>query len=958
MENNDLFRSAGHRIKHLEERINSQMKFAERLCEFHKNHSEKWRTLIRKADGIVTEAAASGEVEKISDAVANAEEILNPVAKFAKKYTIYCIGHAHIDMNWMWPWQETVLTTVDTISTVVKLMKKFQDFHFSQSQASIYAILEKYHPELLNEVRKYVREGRWEITASHWVECDKNLSGDEALCRHLLYTRQYMNKLFGLKPEDVEIDWACDTFGHAATVPSYLVKGGVKYVYMHRPGEFGPTRPLAFWWNAPDGAKVLVRNDSGQGYNGKINSEIINPLCNFTVETGLPYVMYVYGVGDHGGGPTQQDIIRAIDMNRWPIFPNIVFSTSKDFFRRLEEDGGNLPVLDCELNFEMAGCYTTQTLIKKCNRLAENRLNDAESISALVFRITGLKYESNNFEKGWRDTLFSQFHDILPGSGVYDTKTYAHGLFQKTMASVLMEETKALRYFASKIDTAFVSVPGSFPEHISAIGAGAGFCGHQFVSHAEQGTGYGPRPFLIFNSQGWNRNEIVEATIWDSTSERSHAEFAKVPFIVVSPDGSELVPQVLSSGAYWGHNFARIAFPVEIPGVGYAVYIVVEKKTDSKIKTELRHLGRKPVCPYLIMERGIEGLENEFVRLELNMDTGGIERFVDKRTGDDIILSGNSSFLEYAVERPHPMSAWIIEHTGKTESPTVSSIERVIEGHYIASIKVALKIYESEFNLFYEMRAGDPKLYIKINGTWFQRGTPATGVPVLRFAVPFAMKNIKARYEIPFGAIDRNCIKGEEVPALQWAQVSGVSKKGNAGCVLLNDSKHGHSINGNVLRLTLIRSSYEPDTLPEIGNHEINLSLQPFSREIPISDAVKAGRNFNHPLIITGTDVHSGKIPPKSAIFLLKSEGVILSAVKKAENGEHLIFRFFNTSGEKEDITLTFNSRLVGAVSEAFETDILERPLENSTVKISGNSVGLMIPKKSIATLAVKFNQK
>ncbi|HCE43830.1 MAG TPA: hypothetical protein DET40_09810 [Lentisphaeria bacterium] len=960
MKNAVSFRNSEAEIRHLEERINAELKFAEKLCGFHKENAEAWQGLIRKADKIVSDAAATGDLEKISAAVSEAEKILEPVAKFAKNYSIYCVGHAHIDMNWMWPWQDTVATTIDSFSTVLKLMKEFPGFKFSQSQASVYAILEKYNPELLGQIARRVKEGRWEVTASHWVEGDKNLSGDESLCRHLLYTRRYMKKLFGLKPGDVEIDWAPDTFGHAATMPSYLVKGGVKYVYLHRPGELGPKRPLAFWWKAPDGAKVLVRNDSGQGYNGAVNPGIIDPLCNFFTETGLPYVMFVYGVGDHGGGPTRRDLMRAIDMDSWPIFPKVVFSTSREFFKRLEKDASWLPILDCELNFELAGCYTTQTLIKKCNRFSENRINDAENAAALLSKISGFKYNAAEFEECWRDTLFSQFHDILPGSGVHDTRTYTHGLFQKTMASILSEKTKALRQFASKIDTTFAGLPEE-PEvpasHVpAAMGAGVGFLATQLqVSHAEQSVGYGPRPFLIFNTQAYARNEIAEVTVWDNTSGRGHAEFAKLPFSVVAPDKKTFKPQLITSGAYWGHNYAKFAFPVEIPGNGYAVYTIVEKETDKKVEAKVWQLGRRHTCFYSRVERQCEGLENEFTRMEINMVTGGIEKLTDKRSKKDLIVSKNSSLLEYGVERPHGMTAWIVEHTGGYENPKVLSIERITEGPYINAVKVKMKIHESEFSMVYEMRADDPKVYIRINGTWFQRGTQEAGIPVLRFAVPFTMKNIKARYEIPFGAVDRECNNGEEVPGLQWAQVAGDSDKTKEGCLVLNDSKYGFSLEGNKFAVTLIRSSYDPDILPEIGNHEINLALMPFEGDLKISDAINEGRGFNHPLLVTGTDVHKGNLPAVSDLITVKPASVILSAVKKAENDSSMILRFYNTSGSKTEISVGFNSKLLGRIKKAVETDIIERPLEESGVKVAGDTVKFAIAAKSIATIAVYF---
>ena len=169
----------------------------------------------------------------------DAESLLAPLGAAAKSYTIYCAGHAHIDMNWMWSWPETVGVTIDSFTTVLRLMEEFPQFIFGQSQASVYRIVEEHRPDMLERIAARVREGRWEVTASHWVEGDKNIASGESLCRHLLYTRRYMQELFGLTPEDVQIDWSPDTFGHAHTVPSYLARGGVRYYYHHRPGVHG-----------------------------------------------------------------------------------------------------------------------------------------------------------------------------------------------------------------------------------------------------------------------------------------------------------------------------------------------------------------------------------------------------------------------------------------------------------------------------------------------------------------------------------------------------------------------------------------------------------------------------------------------------------------------------------------------------------------------------------------------
>ncbi len=603
------------------ERITAELEFAQSLLELHGDQRADCQGLIERAGDLVSSAIKSGGGAALTAAVREAEGVLAPLGPVAKNYTVHCIGHAHIDMNWMWSWPETVAVVNDTFSTVLKLMDEFPTFHFSQSQASVYAIVERYNLAMLEQIRRRISEGRWEVTASHWVECDKNISSGESLCRHLLYTRRYLGRLFGLAPEDVPIDWSPDTFGHALTMPAILAHGGVKYLYLNRGGGSGPARPRAFWWRSTDGSRVLVRNDMMLGYNGSITPRVAGLLVDWVRETGVRDWMFVYGVGDHGGGPTRWDVLRAIDMNGWPIFPALRFSTARAAFEQLETQGQRLPTLDFELNFEFTGCYSSQSLIKRANRMAENRLLDAETAAAAW---AGLKspYPAADLEEGWRDTLFCQFHDILPGSGVHDTRTYAHGLFQKTTAMTGMVETLALRALAGEIDTRSSAAVAGEMEPPSSLasgqGGGVGFgAAEGLISAAEQTLGQGERPVAIFNLNAWDRREIVEATIWDNAPGGSAAKPLKErSFSVRGPDGQVVAAQVVGGGAYWGHDHATLAFPANGKGLGYALYTICEQALPTAQHSGVWQLGHRHHSVYdTYSERGCEGLENDLVRM-------------------------------------------------------------------------------------------------------------------------------------------------------------------------------------------------------------------------------------------------------------------------------------------------------------------------------------------------------
>ncbi|MCE9616591.1 MAG: hypothetical protein K8T26_20135 [Lentisphaerae bacterium] len=957
-------------LQHTVERIDAQLAFARALCERHPAKRRTWQPLIDRAAQQVQRAIATGSLDATRRAVAQAEATLAPLAQAAKAYTIHCVGHAHIDMNWMWSWPETVAVVVDTVGTILRLMTEYPEFRFSQSQASIYAILEQYRPDLLAQVAARVREGRWEVTASHWVECEKNLAGAESLCRHLLYTRRYLHKLFGLTAEDVPIDWAPDTFGHPASVPTYLARGGVTYLYLHRPGDQLKEKHWMFWWVGPDGSRVLVRNDSRAraGYNGAITPDMLREMLAFTHETSLHDAMFVYGVGDHGGGPTRRDLEQILEMNRWPIFPAIRFSTARAYFDTVAPQAKALPVVTGELNVEVTGCYTTQSLIKKANRHGENRLLDAETAASLVWLAADGPYPFARFEQAWRNVLFTHFHDILPGSGIMDTRTHAHGLYQETVANASQAETESLRLLASRIDTtatAPATAPATPPSRLrSSIGAGVGM-GTQDggFSNADRTAGQGDVPLMIFNPTTHDRDEVVEAAIWDNGPAGTPPLKGRA-FSVRLPDGTRLPAQVLGGGAYWGHDHALIAFPARVPGLGYAMYTVSEDDPEQPAShapnARARQLGKPHHCAYLITERSAEGLENEWIRVDLDPTTGGIRRLLDKASGlAPITPDRPAPALEFEVERPHAMSAWLIEHPGRpAEYPELVALRRTYAGPYKATIEARLRVRQSEFTIGYELRADDPRLHLTIRGTWFERGTPETGIPVLNFTLPLAMQHVTAQYEIPFGSIDRSLNNREETPSQHWVQVTGKIGARTAGCLLMNDCKYGHSLDGNTLRLSLIRSSYDPDKLPEIGQHDIRLALRPLAAPLSVPDAIREGVALNRALRVVSTDVHAGPLPATAQFVHVAPGSVILCGMKQVEDEGALLLRMFNATGKAARATVTLHPTLLPAPAAACETDLMERPLAASTARVAGRKVTVTVPARGITSVRITLKPR
>jgi alpha-mannosidase len=940
----------------LHERFAAQLAFGRWLCEKYPGKSEGWTSLLDHAEAALKPIFESGSTTEMETAIAESEAGFSVMNEAAKDHTIYCVGHAHIDMNWMWSWPETVAATNDTFTSVLRLMDEFPSFIFSQSQASVYRIVEKFNPSMLDEIAARIREGRWEVTASHWVETEKNIVSGESLCRHILYTRKYLQEIFDLEPEDVRIDWSPDTFGHASTVPTYLAEAGVEYLYLHRPGAHGvQPRPRAFWWQGPNGARVLTWNDMAFGYNGRIEPEVLlRSLTKTYDETALPFSLFVYGVGDHGGGPTRRDLVSAIDMNAWPLFPRVTFSTADSFYRQLESRSADLPVLDYELNFEFTGCYTTQSLIKKANRYSEKKLIGAEIASVTAGAAAGTPYPFEIYEEGWRNTLFNHFHDIIPGSGVRDTRTYSHGLYQETVAGTGSSTAIALRALAGQVNTATAADSSLRTEHRSiSAGVGRGSIDGG-MSEYEFSSVDGTRCVLLFNPLPYSREEIVETTIWEGYEPWTDQQ--AVEFTVTAPDGTVSGAQVLERGGYWGHRFIRIAYPAQIPGIGYTVQVVRETDDDSA-QGETAQIGLSHECNYALYERGPEGLENSLVRMDLDPSSGGIKRFTVKEAGLDLIGTGGPvrPVLRYLLERARPMSAWEIEHGGSELDPELRKLERLQDGPLTAGIRAEYRIADSTVVLTYKLKQNDPNLYLDFEIEWNERGGEEIGTPSIRLAIPANLNDLQTDYEIPFGAVTRTMEHGEEVPALRWAAITGTTGEQKAGLLLMNDSKHGHSCIGGTLYLSLIRSSFAPDTHPEVGQHEIHCALRPFAGDLAVPKAIEWARVFDHPVESVATDIHEGRLELQATVIDWKSETLVLDAVKMAEDKNGIICRIHNPEERIGKATLTPDRNIFGMATAAAETDLMERAAASPGTSVADGRVTLSVPARGIRTLRITF---
>ena len=832
-----------------------------------------------KRDGVITDAVAL-----------EAENALLPMQADCKKYRLLLCGHAHIDMNWMWRYDETVQITLDTFATVLKLMREFPEFTFSQSQASVYRIVEENAPEMLKEIRQRVQEKRWEVSASTWVEADRNMASAEAVARHHLYTLNYLPELLGC--ERPLVDFEPDTFGHHQNTPELLNQAGVKYYYHCR----GSNAMTLYKWRSPSGAEVLVYREPFW-YNDTITGEIAEFVPEFCEQFGVEAALRVYGVGDHGGGPTRRDLNRIVEMQSWPIFATIEFGSYARFFEQAARAQKEIPVVEGELNALFVGCYTTQTRIKKGNRYGEKLLAEAEGVNAIAHAVAGAPYRTERFEEGWRNVLFNQFHDILPGSGVVDTREHAMGRYQEAYAVANSAKRLSLKAISDRIDTSSIAVKPD-PEDIST-GAGVGFSVEKTLSPApvEFGQG-GTRIYHLFNSRAFDREEVAELTLWDYSSELGEME-------VTDAQGNPVEFQLVEQGRneYWGHDYSRVFVRVKVPAMGYQT-VVVRPKEDVDTPIFFRHYEG-------VEEDDLWTLENDLVEVECDpaVHKGAIV-LTDKKTGEVVIADG---FHYIEEDSSRGMTAWVSGDPVKDTRVQEISMKRTVSGPLYNELQATARIGKfSRITYTIGLCAGSRQVTVDAECHWLESAdTESKLIPQLFFKVMADEANrTEYTYDIPGGVLKRGT-SAQDLPGIRF--IAG------GRTMLMSDCKYGYRGDVGTMGVTLIRSSFDPDPYPELGVHRFRLGLALTDGETA-KERVQAAGRFATPLLPVSGESHEGSLPAEKS-FVRVAEGTVeLNCIKLSQDGKGLIIRGVELSGEGQGVCIELGMD----VKEAYLTDTLE----------------------------------
>ena len=817
-----------------------------------------------------------------------------------KSPIIYCVGHTHIDCAWLWTLRVTEDKAVRSFSTVLELMKEYPEYVFMSSQPQLYKYVKKNAPDVYEQIKERVKEGRWEPDGGMFVEADCNIASGEALVRQFVHGQRFFKEEFGV---DNEILWLPDVFGYSAALPQILQKCGIPYFMTTKISwnEFNKMPYDTFEWEGIDGTRVLTHfvptrdynkaaveggteTEHFTTYNGYINpSQMKGAWARYSQKYLNEEVLCSFGFGDGGGGPTKDMLENQRRLAKGlPGMPRTKMSTAKEFFHVLDKHVTGkkyLPTWVGELYLEYhRGTYTSMARNKKFNRKAEFAYQNEEMYAMLDAQTAGGAYPEKELHEGWEVILRNQFHDILPGSSIKevydDSKAEYEGIFAENKA--LTDAT---------------------------------------LSHIAAGVKAPKHSLVVYNPNSAAAYDLVTFTVPEGMGEPA-----------VYDGETKLAVQKTADGAY-------VFFAAGVPGKGYKTYIVKEEAADT--------------IPS--MEVSTEVMENEFFKVEYN-EKGQFAKIYDKKAERDVLKPGEAGNVIVSYEdRPHNYDAWDVNnyYTEKSwDIDQVSAMEVVENGPVRACVKVERKYLDSTITQFIYLYHDIPRIDIKNVIDWKEHQI------FVKDYFPIDVHTNEATFDIQYGNVKRDTHDNTswdfakfEVCHHKWMDVS----EDGYGVSMLNDCKYGVGVRNGVIGMSMLKSAIHPNPEADKELHEFTYSIYPHQGGWREAGTVKQAYQINNPLTYSWKENEEGTLAPEYSLVSSDQDNAVVEVVKKAEDSDAVILRLYECYNRRTPVTLTFGKELTSVV----ECNMMEEGAD--PVAFTGNQATFEMKPYEIKTLKVTF---
>ncbi|MEK4512208.1 alpha-mannosidase [Paenibacillus sp. FSL K6-2524] len=819
--------------------------YAFKLIDWSKPGSEAFYDSIRQAAGALRESVASWEK--------------------TSQVAVQCIGHTHIDVAWLWRLTHTREKAARSFSTVLRLMEKYPEYVFLQTQPQLYEYIKEDYPDIYEDIKQRIKEGRWEAGGAMWLEADCNLTSGESLVRQILYGTRFLQQEFGVTCSYL---WLPDVFGYSWALPQILKKANIDTFMTTKISwsQYNRMPHDTFIWRGIDGSEVLthfVTTPEVPGstvwwytYNGLIEPYSVKGIWDTYRDKGLNRELLLsYGYGDGGGGVNRDMLEMRRRLNEIPGLPHVKTGRAGDYFARLQETVEKtdqyVHTWDGELYLEYhRGTYTSQAYNKRMNRKLEFLYRDAEWLQSLngVVGAGWKEYPQQKLYKGWKTIMRNQFHDIIPGSSIPE-------VYEDTRREYAEAEVWGLE---ARKDA------------------------------AEALTTVDPMAWTVWNNASYARTELVRIPA-ESGMESGHW---------IAANGRELDAVKLD-------DFWKVCVTDVPPAGGLTIRFEPSPLDMKEAQPKFTYECRKLTTPFYVLEW------NEF---------GQLTHLYDRKAKREVIAEGTcGNVLQVFEDKPKMFDAWDIDLFYQEKQREIRQLESValIENDaYSAVLRFEWRYMDSQIVQNLTVYADSRRIDFASRVDWREKQQ------LLKVAFPVQVRATEATYDIQFGNVKRPTHWNTswdyarfETVAHQWVDLS----ERGFGVSLLNDCKYGHDIKDNIIRLTLIKSATYPDPNADQGLHQFTYSLFPHSGDWVADGTVREAASLNQPLtLLKGFAALSGK-----SMLQLDVDHVIVDTVKKAEDSDQVVIRLHEYTGARSNVILSSDFHIVSWQ----ETDLLEQPI-------------------------------
>ena len=697
-----------------------------------------------------------------------------------------CIGHTHIDVAWWWTVAQTREKVCRSFATVLKLMEEYPNYKFMSSQPQLYYFLKQRYPELFEQIKARVAEGRWEPEGGMWVEADCNLTSGESLVRQFLYGKRFFQEEFGL---DNRILWLPDVFGYSGALPQIMKKCGIDYFMTTKLAwnQFNKMPYDTFMWRGIDGTEILTHlvttlgvgqdeKDFFTTYNGILHPDaIIGGWHRYQQKDINNDILVCYGYGDGGGGPTRSMLETSARMEKGVEgLPKVRQAFARTYFDELKDRvSGNrrLPTWEGELYFEYhRGTLTSMARNKRSNRKAELHMMDLELLSVLA--AAQVAYPTEAIDRLWHGILINQFHDILPGSSI-------HEVYEVTKEEYAQMEAE--------------------------IGS---LCAERLTALTPAGSG-----MTVYNTTGFGRNDVVE--------------LGECSAAALTDETGRVYPvQQTENGA--------VAFLADLPSKGRKTFAVADKAEQAS--------------RFALSEDG-HTLETPFYTVRFD-EQGGIAGLFDKENRREVLQVGKTAnLLRVFEDKPIYYDNWDIDiyYTEKFWDVTdLRSFTWTEQGPVRATLHIEREFSNSTISQDIHFYADIRRIDFVTTVDWHEhQHLLKVQFPLnvhtdeATFEVQYGNLTRKTHTNTSWDkARFESC-------GQKWADLS----EGHYGVSLLNDCKYGHSVKDSCISLTLIKSGIEPNPTTDQEVHHFTYALYPHAETWRAAGTVREAFFLNQPAL-------------------------------------------------------------------------------------------------------------